>query len=223
MFRFDFANPYLIYVVYNALVIVTVLSFFRFKGFFQRNETAVLRLSGVVLLYSQVVLYILPLADGRYTLPFFICRITTLLVLFYFFFGGRFLHAILFFFGSTGLFAVWIPAGPIENIANLTEYYFIGHFFVAVFPFYLVAVKNYRPKRSTAIAMAIGFGVFLAAFIPWNEAMGWNYFFLSHRNPLFDLFSWMNYYVFAVLHAIGLLLWFLILVKIADAYYRRNS
>ncbi len=222
MIRFDFANPYLIYFLYNLLFIATVLALFFFKGFFKRNEEAILRLSGVLLLYSQGVLYIFPLFEGNYTLPFFICRITTLLVLFYFFFGGKFLHDVLFFFGSTGMFAVWIPAGPIDNIANLREYYFIGHYFVALFPFYLIAVKNYRPTRPTAIAMAVGFGVFLAAFVPVNEAMGWNYFFLSDRNPLFDMFPWMNHYIFAFLHALGLLLWFWLLVKLSDFYYDKS-
>lgn len=180
MVTFDFFNPFAIYITFNLLTIVSVGLVLAKKDFIERHRKAILKAAAVLLAYTQSQRYILPLWTGTFSfeesLPFFTCRITTPILLYYTLTEERRCEPLLFYLGGTGIMGVFIPAGPIDNIPELTEYYFIDHYLLGLTPFYLVAVKGFSPSYRQAVVVTLVFALAMLAFLPLNRVLDTDYF-----------------------------------------------
>jgi len=223
MIRFDFANPYLIYAVYVALYFLAVFFLFWKKDFVKRHAGKILLVFLLALLHTQTVRYILPLLDGRVNLPFFVCRLATLLLLLYLFFRIKRMHGILYFWCSTGMLAVLVPMGPPETIATLSETFIIDHFVIGLMPFFLLSVKEYRPSYKEATIYALILGVIFFLYIPFKDVYGWNYFFMHRGNFLLRFFPDLNWYVFAYLKTLVIWIYFLPYAIFGKMYLDRQK
>ncbi len=213
MLRFDFANPYLLYVLWLALTGGIIVAFARWPAFFRRRQVLIGSLTAGSMLYVIFVDYLLPLGRGTFSLasdlPFYICRLTSVTLFFYAIFKGpRLLRAFLFLFGATSFFAIVFPAGPPANVANLDETYIIGHMVVALFPLHQYFVHGYLPSRRSALIQAGWFTVALIVYARIEAHVEWGYFFMNERNMLLPLWPEMPWTVFALLHGVGLLILF---------------
>ncbi|MFH5881691.1 TMEM164 family acyltransferase [Liberiplasma polymorphum] len=216
MLYFNFMNPYIIYLIYNFITLFTIYLVFKKKTFIVRYKKLIWIFITIILIYTQFTRYIYPLIMGTFTtqesLPFFICRISALALLYYMFYPNKRLHPLLFFWGSTGIFAVFFPNGNIENIALLNETFFIDHYILAGTPFFLIRIQGYKPTYKQVNYATVAFGIVLVGFIPFNNYLQADYFYLTNQAVLHVLLPGLTSFWFAIIHTIAVYIVF-------NAYY----
>lgn len=223
MLFFDFINPYVVYIGYNLLTIVTIYLIFTKKEWILAHQKTIWIVVTILLVYSQIARYFLTFLVGRFTLeeglPFFVCRISSLFLTFYMFKPVDKVRPLLFFWGATGILGVLVPNGSISNIAMLTETFFIDHYLLAVTPFYLLHINHYKPKFNDALVTTIIFALLLFSFIPLNNLLNADYFYLKDQSVLQYILPGLSQPMFVVIHTIGMFLFFMIYYQIAQAYH----
>lgn len=206
MFYFDFINPYIIFDFFVVLTMFTIYAIFHYKSFIIRHKKTIVTIVALLLLWSQGMRYIgVAIRDGfdiTEDLPFYICRFSGLVLLIYTLTGSKKLESFLFYWGATGIAGIIYPNGPISNIANLTETFYIDHFLLTVTPFFLVTYQGYRPSKKD-INIITGFmAVLLLAFIPINYILGSDYFYLSDQSIVGTLIPGLPVIVFIFIHCL---------------------
>ena len=210
MFTIDFINPYITYIIYISLFMGLALWMAFFPKQVRKHKRLVFLGFFTLISYSQIVRYLIPwLTEGTINYPFFVSRLAALLMLVYFIFKIRALHAILYFWTATGILAVFVPMGSPAHMDILPETFLIDHFVAGVFPLYLLIVKDYTPSCKEAHIYALVLLIIFVVYIPFAQHYGWNYFFMHDDNILFDIFPTLNWYMFALLKAFGLWIYFL--------------
>ena len=212
MLYFDFINPYIIYAFFVLLAAFTIYAIFNYKIFIDKHKKKILIIVSVLLIWTQLARYIgVIYRDGfdfTHNLPFFMCRLSVLVLLFYTLTGNKRVESFLFYWGATGLAGVIYPNGPIENIANLTETFYIDHFLLAVFPFFLIVYQGYRPSKRDMFMITLLMALLLYAFIPINYIFGSDYFYLSDQSIFGEVFPGVSSFVFATVHYLVVLCFF---------------
>jgi uncharacterized membrane protein YwaF len=127
---------------------------------------------------------------------------------------------LLYFWGATGILGVLVPNGSISNIAMLTETFFIDHYLLAVTPFYLLHINQYKPKLKDAYVTTLLFALLLFSFIPLNNVLEADYFYLKDQSVLQYVLPGLSQWLFVVIHTIGMFLFFLIYYNIARIYHQ---
>ncbi len=131
MLYFDFINPYLWYITIIILYFTSVFFIFLRKDFITRNQNYIRVFIMVLLIWSQLARYGFSIIRDGFNpeiyFPFFICRISSLVLTYYFITKDRKVESFLFYWGILGVAGVLYPNGPISNIANLTETFYIDH------------------------------------------------------------------------------------------------
>lgn len=186
MLYFDFINPYLVYSVYVLFTAFSIYAIFTKKDWFKRNRNIIFIIVSVLLTWTQIARYFVVYLNGNFTLesslPFFMCRISVLVLLYYAYTKDNRMHSFLFYWGALGIAGVLYPNGPIDNIANLTETFFIDHYLLTIIPFYLVSIEGYQPIKKDMFFIAGLMGVILFLFIPINNWIDADYFYLADQS-----------------------------------------
>ena len=204
MLFFDFINPYIIYAFTILLAAFTIYAIFNYKVFINKHKKVILIIVAILLVWSQLARYIGVMFresfDFTEHLPFYICRLSSLILLYYVVSGNKKIESFLFYWGATGLAGVIYPNGPIENIANLTETFYIDHFLLAMTPFFLVVYQGYRPVKKDLFIITGVMAFMLYAFIPINNWIGSDYFYLKDQSIFGIVFPGVSSYIFATVH-----------------------
>ena len=220
MLLFDFINSYLIYITVVMSALFVIYSIFTKTAFISRNRNKIFLIVSILLIWTQIARYIGVFFNGEQTwsmwflnfkidpfsirshLPFYMCRLSVLVLLYYALTKDKRVQPFLFFWGATGLAGVIYPNGAIDNIVNLKETFFIDHFLLAVTPFYLVVYENYVPKFKDVLKITGLMALILYAFIPLNGLVDADYFYLADQSIFGDLFPGVHSIVFATVHAL---------------------
>ncbi len=223
MIQFDFANPYLIYVMYVSFTFFSIYALFKWHEVFRRHRKLVYTVAFVALLYAQFARYAIPYLEGRPTLPFYITRIASIAALIYLAIGKRSWDGFIFFLSVNNFWPVLIPNGPIETIRILDESFFIDHYVASLLAVYILTARDYIPKMRDLLMASGLLGTFIISFAFINPLMGWGYFFMNEHNPLFDLFSWMTFLIFALLLTAGVVLFQFIMFVVGRKYHEKRA
>ncbi len=204
MLYFDFINPYIVYMFVVLLAAFTIYAIFNYREYIEKNKKTILLIVSILLIWTQLARYVGVFLKGEFTLidslPFYMCRLSVLVLLFYTLTGNKKVESFLFYWGATGLAGVIYPNGPIENIANLTETFYIDHFFLAVIPFFLVVYQGYRPSKKDLFVITGVMAFLLYVFIPINNLIGADYFYLNDQSILGVIYPGLPSFVFATIH-----------------------
>ncbi len=229
MLYFDLVNPYITYMIIVLLFTFSVYAIFTKKQYIIKHKKKIMNIVMWLLIWTQVARYIGVFFSENVEwsfwifnfrivsfslathLPFYICRLSVLVLLYYAITKDKRVESFLFYWGATGIAGVLYPNGPIVNIFNLTETFFIDHFFLALTPFFLLVYQNYRPsKKDLFIITGLMFAI-LMLFIPMNNILdillplGSNvdYFYVNDQSIVGDLFPGLHSVVFVLIHTLG--------------------
>ncbi len=208
MLFFDFANPYLIYAFFVLLTAYTIRLMFTKKEFITKNMKMILFIVTLLLLWTQYVRYFDILFfrsefNIAANLPFFICRVSAVVLLYYAITQDKRLEGFLFYWGALGLAGIIYPNGPISNIANVTETFYIDHFLLTLSPFFVIVYKGYKPTLKGLFSIVGVMMVMLFIFVPLNALWGSDYFYLANQSIFGELFPDSSVVAFIIAHCIA--------------------
>ncbi len=202
MIYFDFVNPYIWYTTVIIFYIVSVLLLFKQKEVITKHKQKIITIVTILLVWSQLARYGFSiLRDGfiyETYFPFYICRISSLILTYYVITKDKRVESFLFYWGLLGLAGVFYPNGPITNIANLTETFYIDHVLLALTPFYLITIEHYQPNQNTLRKATIFMMILLLVFIPINELFNTDYFYTKDQSIFRLLFPQISDTIFGV-------------------------
>lgn len=228
MLLYDFVNPYIIFMTIVLLFALCARAIFKNKEWINHHKRTIFLIIGILLAWSQIARYIGFFFDNDVTwniwflnfriigfnplthLPFYICRLSALVLLYYVITKDKRVESFLFYWGATGLAGVIYPNGDITNIATLTETFYIDHFVLGLTPFFLVVYQGYRPVKKDLLMITLLMLVILLLFIPINLLAGSDYFYTKDQsifrimfphipNEVFGFFP-LSSVLFAVTH-----------------------
>ncbi|MEC9485669.1 MAG: hypothetical protein UMR38_07305 [Candidatus Izemoplasma sp.] len=206
MLFFDFINPYLMYMIFVFSFVGGLYALFHYPSFFKQHKDKLYLIVTLLLIYTQLTRYgFAIIRDGFIlgeSLPFYVCRISSVILLYYVLTKDRHVMPFLFFWGATGVAGIIYPNGPINNIANLTETFFIDHYLLAITPFYLVLYEDYVPTVKDAYRITFLMAITLYLFIPINALLKTDYFYLTRQSIFGELFPSTPSIIFATIHYI---------------------
>lgn len=186
MINFDFINPYFIYMSFVLFTAFSIYAIFTYKEWFTRNRNKLFIVAAILVTWTQIARYIIVGIQGDFDitdgLPFFMCRISVVVLMYYTYTRDKKVHSFLFYWGALGIAGVLYPNGPINDMYLLKETFFIDHYLLAVTPFYLVAHENYKPSKKDMYFIVLLMLVMLFAFIPINDALGSDYFYINDQS-----------------------------------------
>jgi hypothetical integral membrane protein (TIGR02206 family) len=202
MFYFTFADPYIIFAAIVLLFAWSAHVLFAYPDWVRRHEKTILLIVAILLIWSQLARYGFSILrdgfDATDYFPFYICRISSLVLLYYILTKDRRVEAFLFYWGATGLAGVIYPNGAIANVANLTETFYIDHVLLGLTPFYLVMYRGFRPDKENLVRITGVMLVTLLVFIPINEWLGTDYFYTKDQSIFGILFPFLPDRVFGL-------------------------
>lgn len=230
MLLYDFLNPYFIFMMIVLLFAFSIYAIFTKQQWIHTHKKQLFLIIGVLLAWSQFARYIgfffkedvyweigflnfrIIGFDVLTHLPFYICRLSSLVLLYYIITKDKRVESFLFYWGATGLAGVIYPNGDITNIATLTETFYIDHFLLGLTPFFLVVYQGYRPVRKDLLMITGLMFVILVLFIPINLLFGSDYFYTKDQsifrvmfptipNEIFGFFP-LSSVLFAVTHTL---------------------
>jgi uncharacterized membrane protein YwaF len=148
-------------------------------------------------------------------LPFYVCRLSVVVLLYYVITKDKRVESFLFYWGATGIAGILYPNGDIQNIFNLTETFYIDHFFLGLTPFFLVVYQGYRPSKKNLFIITGVMFIILTAFIPINAYMNSlpgienvDYFYITEQSIVRVLFGEVPKMVFVTIHTVAALCFF---------------
>lgn len=207
MLYFDFINPYLMYMLVVFFFVFSVYQVFTNPAFFRKHETKIFLIVAILLGYTQLVRYVIVVIRDGFILqdhmPFYICRFSAVILLYYAITKDKRVESFLFFWGATGLAGIIYPNGPIENIANLTETFYIDHFLLAITPFYLIVQKGFKPTLKGVYTITLFMAILLYVFIPINQVLNTDYFYLNDQSIFGVIFPGLPSFIFATVHSLA--------------------
>lgn len=223
MLYFTFADPYLIYSTVVLLTALSIYLIFNKKEFLKKHKNTIYLVVSVLLIWTQIARYLVVYLKGDFdiydNLPFFICRLSVLVLLYFTLTKDRRVMSFLFYWGATGLTGILYPNGPISNIPNLTETFYIDHFLLAVSPFFLVAIEGYKPIRNDLLKITGVMFLILVMFIPINHWLGSDYFYITDQSIFGVLVPNAPKLLFITVHTLAAFLFFSVYYKKFKNYH----
>lgn len=221
MLLFDFVNSYIIYTIFVLGTAFVIYSIFTKTEFISKNRNKIFLIVSILLIWTQIARYIGILFGEETTwsilflnfkidafswgsyLPFYMCRVSVLVLLYYALTKDKRVESFLFYWGALGLAGVLYPNGEVYNIVNLKETFFIDHFLLTITPFYLVVYEKYRPSFNDLLKISGLMLFILLVFIPINRLAGSDYFYLIDQSIFGILVPGAPSVVFAIVHTIA--------------------
>ena len=226
MLYFDFINPYFVYSVYVLFTAFSIFAIFTKKDWFNKNRNTIFIIVAILLTWTQFARYAGVFFEEDQTfhfwifdfriiafditthLPFYMCRISVVVFLYYAYTKDKKMHSFLFYWGALGLAGVLYPNGPISNVENLTETFFIDHYLLTIIPFYLVSIEGYKPIRKDMFFIAGLMAFILFLFIPINSWMNADYFYLTDQSIFAQVVPNASKALFILFHTLTALVFF---------------
>ena len=225
MLYFDLINPWITYIFILLLFTFSIYSIFVKREFITRNKKKIFRIVMILLVWTQFARYVGVFFESNVEwsiwifnfrivafnwathLPFYICRLSVVVLLYYVITKDKRVESFLFYWGATGIAGILYPNGDIQNIFKLTETFYVDHFFLGLTPFFLVVYQGYRPsKKNLLITTGVMF-VILTSFIPINAFITSlpgigkaDYFYLEDQSIVKVLFGELPKMVFIMIH-----------------------
>ncbi len=214
MLLFDFINPYIIFMLIVLSFAFSVYAIFTKQDWINQHKKTILVMVMVLLIWSQIARYIgiffeedqywslgflhfrIVAFDATTHLPFYVCRLSSLVLAYYLITKDKRVESFLFYWGATGLAGVIYPNGAITNIADLTETFYIDHFFLGLTPYFLVVYQGYRPVKKDLYAITGVMLAILLLFIPINILFGSDYFYTKDQSIFGIMFPFIPNNVF---------------------------
>lgn len=223
MLYLDFVNPYLVYAFFVLLTAFLANQIFVRKEFLIKNKKNVLIIATVLLVWTQYVRYVdLLFFGGEFKmgehLPCYMCRVSAVVLLYYTITGDKRVETFLFYWGALGLAGVIYPNGPINNIMNLTEVFYIDHVMLTLIPIFLVVVQGYRPSVKGVFIIVGVMAIMLLSFIPINNVLGADYFYLANQSIFGIMFPNAGVIAYIITHCTAAGLFFYGIYKLFRNY-----
>ena len=225
MLYFDLINPFITYIIIVLLFVVSIYAIFTKTEYITNHKTAIFRFVIVLLLWTQIARYIGVIFDTdaiwniwifnfkitSFTwathLPFYVCRLSVVVLLYYVITKDKRVESFLFYWGATGIAGIIYPNGDIQNIFQLTETFYIDHFFLGLTPFFLVVYQGYRPSPKNLLVITGVMFLILTAFIPLNPLLEklvgigkFDYFYVEDQSIVKVVFGELPQMLFVMIH-----------------------
>jgi uncharacterized membrane protein YwaF len=220
MLYFDFVQPYLMYLITVGVTIFLIRSIFLKTKFINKHKKTILIIITILLAWTQFARYAGIFFDNgaewsiwifnfkihafnlRSHLPFYMCRISVVVLLYYVITKDKRVESFLFYWGALGLAGVLYPNGEFTNSVNLTETFYIDHILLTVTPFFLIVYQKYVPTFKDVIIISSLMFVILVSFIFFNQLLDTDYFYLEDQSIFAVLFGQQPKVLFAFVHSI---------------------
>lgn len=225
MLYFDLINPWITYILIFVSFFSSIYLILTKKEWISKHKKTIFTVVTILLLWTQFARYVGVIfeTDTEWSiwifnfrivafswathLPFYMCRLSVWVLLYYVITKDKRVESFLFYWGATGIAGILYPNGDIQNIFNLTETFYIDHFFLGLTPFFLVVYQGYRPsKKDLYIITGVMFTI-LTAFIFINNFMSSfpeigkvDYFYIDNQSIVKVLFGELPKIVFVMIH-----------------------
>lgn len=204
MLYFNFLNSYIIYIFFLFLTAFTIYAIFTYKEFITKHKKKIYIIASVLLIWTQLARYLGVLFKDGFDplehLPFYMCRISAVVLLVYTLTKTKYLKSFLFYWGALGIAGIIYPNGSIDNVVNLTETFYIDHFLLTMIPFFLIVYEDYQPSKRDLFIITGVMAVILYSFIPINNYFGSDYFYLIDQSIFGIWFPGSSSFIFATVH-----------------------
>lgn len=226
MLYFDFVNPYLMYMIVVGITIFLIRSIFYKQDFINKHKNTIIIIVTILLAWTQFARYAGIIFQGgpewnigifnfkihafniRSHLPFYMCRISVVVLLYYVITKDKRVESFLFYWGALGLAGVLYPNGDFTNSVNLTETFYIDHILLTVTPLFLVVYQKYVPTFKDAMTIALVMFVMLVMFIFINQWLDTDYFYLENQSIFAVMFGKQPKVLFAFVHSVAAFIFF---------------
>lgn len=208
----------------------TIYAIFHYRDFITKHKKSLMTIAMILLIWTQIARYIgIFFKEDTYWsfwifnfkivsfslathLPFYICRLSVVVLLYYLITKDKRVESFLFYWGATGLAGIIYPnSSYMGNIANLTETFYIDHFLLGITPYFLVVYQGYKPVKKDLFVITGVMFVILASFIPINNLLNTipnlestaDYFYVKDQSIVADIFPGLPSIVFVMIHTIA--------------------
>lgn len=182
------------HILYLVAFFAILSSMFIFQDFIRDHQVVIARTLFFVSLAQQILLYswyyLETKFDLKQALPLHICRLSTLMGMYYLLTGNQTVMQVLFYFGLFAYFSFFMPSriNKIYHVSGLS--YFVNHVITILIPIFAYFTTGWQPTLS-------GLGIAFAWFIVYwfvayfvNKATGGNYFYMKYRpHPILNKVS----------------------------------
>lgn len=176
---------YFVYALYNVLMVFAVYLIIAKRDYIRTHKKEIVLLLITLLLYSQYRRYGARLFTPVFSftienLPIHFCRFSALMTLVYLISGNKYLKGFVFFQAGLGIFSVLLPGGffPTMTLEWRSYTYMVDHFILAIMPFFLIFVEDYRVNRRDLIVSLVYTVVVPLAVLPWALATDYNAYYV---------------------------------------------
>ena len=183
---------------YMAFFVIATILFFMYKNKIEKNPNPLFNVLKwintvtVILFYTWSILF----TDSFILtgLPLHVCRIVSIVGLYYYWTSDERVEALLFYTGAFGLVAVMYPANVHPLYTHLIGYVSqVTHVLIIVTWYYVVFIKKFRPSLKDFSQIAAFFLAVLLLVWPFNYLIGGGeYFYISVNRPFF--LDWPDLY-----------------------------
>ncbi|MBN2321084.1 MAG: TIGR02206 family membrane protein [Acidobacteria bacterium] len=178
------------------------------------------RLLGLQLALYGVFFYIQQAMAGalswKYSLPLELCNLVLIACILSLFRSGQWLYEITYFWGLGGTLQALVTPDLAAGFPSWDFFlFFWSHGAILFGIVFIIAVKNFRPRKNSVIRMMIALNAYAIVVGTINAAMDWNYGYLCRKPAVPSLLDLLGPWPWYLLSLEGVaLLTFLILARI---------
>lgn len=210
LFGIEHLFYFLIIILFLSLVIT-----YRNKLVLYRKNISLILLSFSI--FQQVLLYgwyffILDF-DLSQSLPLHLCRISTILGIFYLINKNSTLMDYVFYYGLFTYFSFLLPFNiyPPYHVMGIS--YLINHSITLLLPIIAWFAWDWRPKVRNLAPVILGFLLYFTVIVNVNNLVGGNYFYIVNRPLLHTLPTILYNSIAVIITILGFLIAFLFVSK----------
>lgn len=194
---------------YIAFFVISTFLFFMYKSQIEKNPDP---LFNVLKWINTITVFVFYTWSILFTdsflisgLPLQVCRIVSIVGLYYYWTKDERVEAFLFYSGAFGLVAVMYPANVHPLYTHLIGYVSqVTHVLIIVTWYYVVFIKKFRPSIKDFSQIAVFFLAVLLLVWPFNYLIGGGeYFYIRVKRPFF--LDWPDLYWIFFTYTITLL------------------
>lgn len=180
------------HILYLIFCFVAIFLFVKYHGFVRKNRDTIGKIMLGIILFQQVFLmygwYIfctdLELKEG---LPLYICRISSLLSIWYLIRKDNRVMDVIFYFSIYALISLFYPMSVYHFLHVNGISYTVNHLMTVLIPIFGAIAYGWKPGWKAFLRASIAFTVYLPVVIVANALTGGNYFYLVNRPFFHDM------------------------------------
>ncbi|ASN03871.1 YwaF family protein [Virgibacillus necropolis] len=176
------------HIIYLVIVIAALFALLLNRNRVKANPNKIGNVILIVLIIQQILLYSWYLIETGFnlseSLPLHICRISTLLGMYFLLTKNKKALEIMFYFGlyAYGSFLYPQRIYPVYHVIGIS--FVVNHAVTILLPFYAYIAYNWRPRFSGVIRSYFIFLLYFVGVYFLNPVIDGNYFYLKYR-PFF--------------------------------------